>query len=102
MQLLITSYALKTSCANRVVGEFLLNHLLSLAENLYYYMSCMIYELYLFDINVKQLSFLQGVIPYLPYSKQSKMRNRGAIPSKLIATMLCRAGMCLPKSPSYS
>eukprot|EP00794_Sanderia_malayensis_P009089 gene9089-10058_t len=53
MELLITSYALKTSCANKVVG----------------------------------------VIPYLPYSKQSKMRNRGAIPAKLIATMLCRAGM---------
>jgi len=53
MELLITSYALKTSCANRVVG----------------------------------------VIPYLPYSKQSKMRNRGAIPAKLIATMLCRAGI---------
>lgn len=53
MQLLITSYALKTSCANRVVG----------------------------------------VVPYLPYSKQSKMRNRGAIPAKLIATMLCRSGI---------
>ncbi|XP_065066363.1 phosphoribosyl pyrophosphate synthase-associated protein 2-like [Rhopilema esculentum] len=53
MELLITSYALKTSCANRVVG----------------------------------------VIPYLPYSKQSKMRNRGAIPAKLIATMLCRSGI---------
>ena len=36
--------------------------------------------------------FSAGVIPYLPYSKQSKMRNRGAIPAKLIATMLCRAG----------
>lgn len=33
------------------------------------------------------------VIPYLPYSKQSKMRNRGAITCKLMATMLCRAGM---------
>ena len=33
-----------------------------------------------------------GVVPYLPYSKQSKMRNRGAIPAKLIATMLCSAG----------
>ena len=37
--------------------------------------------------------FSTGVIPYLPYSKQSKMRNRGAIPAKLIATMLCRAGI---------
>jgi len=34
-----------------------------------------------------------GVIPYLPYSKQSKMRNRGAITCKLMANMLCRAGM---------
>ena len=33
-----------------------------------------------------------GVIPYLPYSKQSKMRNRGSIPSKLVADLLCGAG----------
>jgi len=34
-----------------------------------------------------------GVIPYLPYSKQSKMRNRGSIPAKLMANLLCRAGL---------
>ncbi|XP_064600190.1 phosphoribosyl pyrophosphate synthase-associated protein 2-like isoform X2 [Liolophura sinensis] len=34
-----------------------------------------------------------GVIPYLPYSKQSKMRKRGCIASKLIATMISRSGM---------
>lgn len=34
-----------------------------------------------------------GVIPFLPYSKQSKMRKRGCIVSKLIATMLGRAGL---------
>ena len=34
-----------------------------------------------------------AVVPYLPYSKQSKMRNRGAIPAKMIAQLLCRAGM---------
>ncbi|BFZ17290.1 hypothetical protein BsWGS_20329 [Bradybaena similaris] len=33
-----------------------------------------------------------GVIPYLPYSKQSKMRKRGCIVGKLIATMLGKAG----------
>lgn len=33
------------------------------------------------------------VIPYLPYSKQSKMKKRGCIVSKLIAKMLTRAGM---------
>ena len=33
-----------------------------------------------------------GVIPYLPYSKQSKMRKRGSIVSKLVASMLCKAG----------
>jgi phosphoribosylpyrophosphate synthetase len=33
-----------------------------------------------------------GVVPYLPYSKQSKMRNRGSIPSRLIADLLCGAG----------
>jgi len=34
-----------------------------------------------------------GVMPYLPYSKQSKMRNRGAIAAKLMAQLLCRAGL---------
>lgn len=33
-----------------------------------------------------------GVIPYMPYSKQSKMRKRGAIVSKLLATMMSKAG----------
>jgi len=33
------------------------------------------------------------VVPYLPYSKQSKMRNRGAIPAKMLAQLLYKAGM---------
>jgi ribose-phosphate pyrophosphokinase len=33
-----------------------------------------------------------GVIPYLPYSKQCKMRKRGCIVTKLLAKMLCKAG----------
>ena len=33
-----------------------------------------------------------GVIPYLPYSKQSKMRKRGCIVSKLVGKMLIKAG----------
>jgi len=33
-----------------------------------------------------------GVIPYLPYSKQSKMRKRGCIVSKLVAQMMCSSG----------
>ena len=36
-----------------------------------------------------------GVIPYLPYSKQSKMRKRGCIVSKLVGKMLSKAGMKL-------
>uniref|UniRef100_A0A0B6ZZH4 Ribose-phosphate pyrophosphokinase N-terminal domain-containing protein n=1 Tax=Arion vulgaris TaxID=1028688 RepID=A0A0B6ZZH4_9EUPU len=38
-------------------------------------------------------SNIVGVIPYLPYSKQSKMRKRGCIVGKLIATMLGKAGL---------
>jgi ribose-phosphate pyrophosphokinase len=34
-----------------------------------------------------------GVIPYLPYSKQCKMRKRGCIVSKLLAKMMCIAGL---------
>ena len=30
-----------------------------------------------------------GVVPYLPYCKQSKMRKRGCIVSKLLAKMMC-------------
>jgi len=33
-----------------------------------------------------------GVIPYLPYSKQSKMRKRGSIVCKLLAKMLSKSG----------
>ena len=33
-----------------------------------------------------------GVIPYLPYSKQTKMRRRGNISLKLVAQMLTKAG----------
>ncbi|KAL8587457.1 Phosphoribosyl pyrophosphate synthase-associated protein 2 [Nucella lapillus] len=33
-----------------------------------------------------------GVIPYLPYSRQCKMRKRGSIVCKLLATMIGRAG----------
>ena len=39
--------------------------------------------------------FPAGVIPYLPYSKQSKMNKRGSIPSKLVASLMCRAGVVL-------
>lgn len=35
-----------------------------------------------------------GVIPYFPYSKQSKMRKRGSIVCKLLASMLAKAGGC--------
>ncbi|XP_070579874.1 phosphoribosyl pyrophosphate synthase-associated protein 2-like isoform X2 [Ptychodera flava] len=34
-----------------------------------------------------------GVIPYLPYSKQSQMRKRGSIVSKLLAQMMCKSGL---------
>ncbi|XP_018420181.1 PREDICTED: phosphoribosyl pyrophosphate synthase-associated protein 2 isoform X2 [Nanorana parkeri] len=36
---------------------------------------------------------ISGVIPYFPYSKQCKMRKRGSIVSKLLASMLCKAGL---------
>ncbi|VDM40806.1 unnamed protein product [Toxocara canis] len=32
------------------------------------------------------------ILPYLPYSKQCRMHGRSAIPMKLIADMICRAG----------
>ncbi|XP_049427610.1 phosphoribosyl pyrophosphate synthase-associated protein 1-like isoform X2 [Epinephelus fuscoguttatus] len=53
MELLVMAYALKTSCANNIIG----------------------------------------VIPYFPYSKQCKMRKRGSIVCKLLATMLAKAGL---------
>jgi phosphoribosylpyrophosphate synthetase len=34
-----------------------------------------------------------GVIPYLPYCKQSKMRKRGCIVAKLVAKLMCKAGL---------
>nr|XP_011452377.2 phosphoribosyl pyrophosphate synthase-associated protein 2 [Crassostrea gigas] len=53
MELLIISYACKTSCAHNIIG----------------------------------------VIPYLPYSKQSKMRKRGSVVCKVMATMLGKSGL---------
>ncbi|XP_071246375.1 phosphoribosyl pyrophosphate synthase-associated protein 2-like [Salvelinus alpinus] len=35
---------------------------------------------------------ITGVVPYFPYSKQCKMRKRGSIVSKLLASMMCKAG----------
>lgn len=34
-----------------------------------------------------------AVIPYLPYSRQCKMRKRGCITAKLVAKLLCNAGI---------
>ncbi|XP_061181957.1 phosphoribosyl pyrophosphate synthase-associated protein 2-like isoform X1 [Saccostrea echinata] len=53
MELLIISYACKTSAAHNIIG----------------------------------------VIPYLPYSKQSKMRKRGSVICKVMATMLGKSGL---------
>lgn len=53
MELLVMAYALKTSCAQNIIG----------------------------------------VIPYFPYSKQCKMRKRGSIVCKLLASMLAKAGL---------
>lgn len=33
-----------------------------------------------------------GVMPYLPYGKQSKMRKRGCIVAKLLAKLIAKAG----------
>ena len=52
MELLIMSYACKTSSCRKVIG----------------------------------------VVPYIPYSKQTKMKRRGNISLKLVAQMLAKAG----------
>lgn len=33
-----------------------------------------------------------GILPYLPYGKQTKQRKRGAIPSRLLAKLISEAG----------
>jgi ribose-phosphate pyrophosphokinase len=53
MELLIMSYACKTSCALKIIA----------------------------------------VVPYLPYSKQSRLRKRGSIPCKLLAQMMKKSGI---------
>lgn len=32
------------------------------------------------------------ILPYMPYSKQCRMLRRSAIPGKLVADMICKAG----------
>ena len=60
MEMLITVYACRTSCARSITG----------------------------------------VLPYFPYSKQCKMRKRGSIVTKLIASMMCKAGEDSTKPPT--
>ena len=43
-----------------------------------------------------------AVIPYLPYSRQCKMRKRGCITAKLVAKLLCNAGYYRMLNISYS
>ena len=43
-----------------------------------------------------------GVIPYFPYSKQCKMRKRGSIVCKLLASMLAKAGRLYQLLRSWS
>lgn len=43
-----------------------------------------------------------GVVPYFPYSKQCKMRKRGSIVSKLLASMMCKAGEELGAGASFA
>ena len=38
-------------------------------------------------------SRIVAVVPYLPYSKQCRMRKRGSIPCKLLADMMVKAGV---------
>ena len=66
MQLI--AYACKTAAAHSIIGTFLK----------------------IFQKMTKNL----GVMPYLPYSRQCKMRKRGAIVAKLMAQNLSKAGFC--------
>lgn len=43
-----------------------------------------------------------GVVPYMPYSKQCKMRKRGSIVCKLMATLLGKSGRLLIKLFHFS
>merc|ERR1719186_2228105 len=54
-----------------------------------------IFELLMMADACKRISCknIIGVLPYLPYSHQTKMRRRGNISLKLVAEMICRAGL---------
>lgn len=43
-----------------------------------------------------------GILPYLPYCKQSKMRKRGCIVSRLLADMIGKAGKSFLQIYLYS
>lgn len=79
MEMLITCYATKTSSARKVIGKW--------------WSILVVCFLIKSHMNFTPYSFIVGVIPYLPYSKQSMMRKRGCITAKLLATMMARAGM---------
>lgn len=54
-----------------------------------------IFELLMMADACKRISCknIIGVLPYLPYSHQTKMRRRGNISLKLVAEMICKAGL---------
>ena len=82
MELLIMCYACKTSSARKVIGGFMF--------------TATLYQIHHAPPHIPSsacLCALLGVIPFLPYSKQSKMRKRGCITAKLLASMLSKAGM---------
>lgn len=46
-----------------------------------------------YALKTSSANSIVGVIPYLPYSKQCKMRKRGAVVTKLVAQMMVKSGM---------
>ena len=103
MELFIMCYGCKTAAARRIIGVYVTAHSLSL--------SSILPDSQAMSHNTQNMSpslshphsllptlsplptLLPGVVPYLPYSRHCKMRKRGCITAKLIASMMGKAGM---------
>lgn len=98
------------ACLDRICGRLYAQTSRTPAQR-FCWLWCLIYNLkinvlFLRDVNTAIMELLVmayalktscakniiGVIPYFPYSKQCKMRKRGSIVCKLLASMLAKAG----------
>ncbi len=87
MELMIMSYACKTSCARSIIVS--LGNLILHMIHKFYISGC--FTLFTLWVNLKKI--IENALFISLDSKQSKQKKRGCIAMKLVAQMLVKAGL---------